>query len=479
MKSVFVCVLVLIGVEASANTCRGYFAYSRFDAIRSLPSELADLSAQMRSEKSLDRTHIYEEILDQTLSEVRPQIEHHKVQMKNLKKVLRDQASLQRLMAYELDALNSRVETLQSRQEKFARMNSVLARILGNKIKNQKHFTTLKKLTLDLKKAREQRQRLALQFSSSKQSFEQYSQPSVEAHIKDHLRQIQELEEAAKLEAQLKTAEIMNQSLERQSQVQQRSVQVIREFAREYVLTRFDLLSRVESYRALLEERVCAGAACVAMAPSLMQNLQRAQSALGEAQSIQREAISFTKRLGLDYSVSTAIRNLLIDSQYAQRVQREQELDNIEEEILDDAVQIVDSRRLMFTNLEHFARSVDEYKKMLQLNFSPVTEDGSIGTAMAQDVLQDRVLRFQVISQDLMAKIQELSGMPYISVRQYELLAELITQTAYQVDLLMRTSHVVNQDLSRLLNTDVLAQAEMRAIEALLAKEFIVQLNAP
>lgn len=479
MKSVVVLVMVLIGVEASANACRAYFAYSRLGAVRSQPAELQTLSVQMREQRSIDRGVVYEEYLQTALAAVRPEIEHHNVQMGNLKKVLKDQARLERLLSNELDKINDQAERLQARQEKFLRMKALISYMLGSKVKSERHMESLRKLTAELRRIRDQRQRLLLQFSASKQNFEQFSLPSIEAHIKTHMREIQELEERAKLDAQMKTADVMNESLETQSQIQQRSVQVIREFAREYVLMRYDLLSKVESYRPLLEERVCAGSACVAMAPSLKKSLLAAQAALGEAQTTQRQAISFAKRLGLDYSISTAIRNLFVDSRYAQRVYREQDLDSIEEELLSDAVAIMDSRRSLFKNLDHFSRSIDEYLRMIQLNFSPVAKDATLESVLTQDILQDRILRFQVISQDLAAKVQELSGMPYISVRQYELLADLITQTAYQVDLLMRTSQIVNQDLSRLLNTDVLAQREMRAIEELLAKDFVSQLNAP
>lgn len=468
-------IFVLIGVSSQAAfTCLNYFKipYTREGALFQKPERLDQIKGVLAELNSVSRDQAYEAALEKFMLEASKDIQHHRAHIGNLKKLLKSERYNIELSQGLVFRLEDRIETLEKRHSIYLSKLGIIKRFLGVGIKTRKHKDALKQITQQLKDARKKREQRVLEHTAQLSEYERSSKPFLEKAIQANQNIIDALILEAKAKAEQFADNYAAGIATASKRLKSEANDIISEFVREWVLSQYELAVLAESYKEDISQRVCAAGTCQTIGSQILSDISIAQGALAKLTKTQRYAVIREVQFKPETKLRAYVSDVFTNLRFAERMMDRAELDAVEEIFLDSAIRIVKERKSLFSNLSKVESALIEMGTHLALAFKQVG-DGQIRSNIAANELQERLAVFRVVISDLLAKVNDYKVRPYLSLKQYEVLVQLLVESSYQINFLLRTSGMVKQDLARFLDKDGLIQSELDQVEEILWHDFL------
>lgn len=468
-------IFVLIGCSSEASlTCLSYFKapYSREGAIAYKPERLGQIRDVLANLNGVSREEAYQAALEKYMSEASSEIRTFKVHISNIKKSMKGERSNIERLQERVYRTEDRIADLEKRHQLFVSKLGFLKRLFLLKAKTARHAVTLKKITKQLEGARKKRQLQALEHATQLSEYEYVNRIQFEKAIRFNENEIDALILQAKAKAEQFADKYSEGVSTAKSRLEKEAETIVSDFAREWVLSQYDLVTRAESYKEDLNQKVCAAGTCMTLGQQLVADISKAQTALTKVIGAQRHGVIRELRLRPETRLRTYVKDAFTNLAFAERVLERGTLDPLEETTLEIAVQIVKERKPMFNTLSSFEKALDYMSANISLAFRQ-TGDREIRSSIDARELQNRYATFQVILSELLIKVNQYKGQSYINLKQYEQLSQLLIQASYQINFIVKTLEIVRQDLSHFLDREGLIKHELDQVEQILWQDFL------
>lgn len=470
MKS-FVAAFVFLALTPSAfsKTCGQYFAVEYLEALKGKPEELRSLKAQSIVGRSISLEELLSQYRSEELAKVEPQIQHIEALIRNLKKEVKGQGAMVNALHVERAKTADRVESLRARYNKFSKATGFFARLLNRKNISERTLK-LKKLNEELKS-----QISALHGLHTESTLATSDQINLKEktgfRIEDHKQKIEALKLEADLNAQGRLEDVQTEVLIHLKSAEKQALAVIQEYAKNWVLLNYKLLSKVDAARDILEERVCLAGQCSTFSSEIQMNFERVKKAFQIASKTQEQGL----RAQYTYIPGKSLRDYIIefspDTLAANARYKKPTSNVIDGIIMQHARKIVVAKKSGFNGLQDVIDTLERFFEAADVVLSPSAQLKDMGVGVPESS-RDQFQKTLAVARELLGAAESFKSRTFMTRNQYQQLVSQLASVLIEIQTLSAVLNNSEAQLKGLLDTETLTSQESQAVEEFLTVDF-------